>query len=76
MTDYILVANSVNAVATVHYSNCNFLGSSPNEGTASSFRTGFHDGLEALLAAQNAMPNAFGLCGHCLKRFKGLQFQK
>ena len=74
MTGYILVANTPNRVATVHLSDCSHLGSSPLQETASAHRTAFEDGLEAIFAAQSAMPTNFGLCRHCLRRFNRLRF--
>jgi hypothetical protein len=74
MSKYVLVSNSPNSVATVHAAACTYLGSSPLESTASSTRSKFVDGLEALAAAQEAMPRNFGLCGHCLRRFSQLRF--
>jgi len=74
MSHYIVVENTPNRIATVHLSNCNYLGSSPLQSTASARRSVFDDGLEAIFAAHAAVPSNFGLCGYCLKRFKMLRF--
>lgn len=74
MSQYVVVANTPNRVATVHLLGCSHLGSPPLRATESAQRNAFDNGLEALLAAQAAMPSNFGLCGHCLKRYKALRF--
>ena len=65
---YVTVVNKPNRIATVHKSNCPYLGQF-GENTASSERIPFDDGLPALAKAQSAMPDRFGFCRHCLKEF-------
>ena len=56
MPKYVMVANSPNRNATVHLWNCNHLGPDPIAQFASSERSVFDDGLEALASAKKAMP--------------------
>ena len=74
MPQYIGVFNRPNRIATVHLSNCSFLGPSPLENSLSAQRRSYDDALEAILAAGEAVPDKFGLCGHCLNRYKKLRF--
>jgi hypothetical protein len=75
MSRYIVVQNIPNRIATVHLSSCSHLGPSPFKSTPSARRSAFGDGLEAVLAARAAMPNKFGLCGHCLRHLKALRIE-
>jgi|GEM_PF-7018579 len=68
MPQYVVVVNRPNRIATVRLSSCSFLGPSPLENSPSAQRQSYDDALEAIHAAQEAVPDKFGLCGHCLSR--------
>ena len=72
MTKYITVTNRPNKVATIHLATCSHLGPDPLAQTSSADRFAFDDGLDAVVAAQSAMPDSFGFCGHCLPAFRWL----
>ena len=72
MTKYITVANRPNKIATIHLATCRHLGPEPLAQTSSADRLAFDDGLDAIVAARNAMSSNFGFCGHCLPAYRWL----
>ena len=66
MSNYVVVTNYPNHIATVHKAGCSALQSHPDV-TSSSERHRFDDGFVALSHAQQSMPSDYGLCGHCLR---------
>lgn len=72
MVKYVAVANGPNRIATVHLTDCTYIGPDPTAQSASAERQGFEDGFDALRFAQREMPLNFGPCGHCLKDLRQL----
>lgn len=72
MSQFIVVANTVNQIATVHASRCSFLGAEPTKSTASAQRAAFGDRFDALVAAHDSRLKSFGFCGHCQAEYRDL----
>jgi hypothetical protein len=70
MLEYVIVINGPNRVATVHRMSCNSLGVSPLQQSPNAKRESFDYALDAILAVHSAMPENYGLCGHCLKTYR------